>query len=381
MQGKLFEAIALLVGTIIGAGIFGIPYAVSKVGFAIGFFYILFLGTAVLITTLCYGEVILRTKETHQMVGYAQKYLGSLGKNILSFSLIFGIYGALLAYMIGIGDFANAILSPYFGGTPFLYAAIFFILGSLVIFFGLRVVAKFEKIMVLVLILVIILIFIFGISHVKFENLISFNKNYLFLPYGVILFAFTGATAVADMRKVLFRQETKLKKAIFFGHLIPFLIYSIFAFVVCGVTGQKTSEEAIIGLSDFLGQKIFTLGAILGILTMSTSFFTLGLVLKEIFIYDYKLNNVISWILTCFVPFLVFLLGLVSFIKVIAMVGAITGGLNGIVILLMYLKTKEKGEQKPAFSLNIPRLIIYILFLIFGLGILYQIYYLFLGKS
>jgi len=155
----------------------------------------------------------------------------------------------------------------------------------------------------------------------------------------------------------------------------------MFAFVVCGVAGQKTSEEAIIGLSNFLGQRIFILGAILGILTMSTSFLTLGLALKEIFIYDYKINDITAWILACFVPFILFLLGLTSFIKVISMVGTITGGLNGIIILLMYLKACERGEQKPAFSINLPRPIIYILCLIFGLGILYQIYYLFLIKN
>jgi amino acid permease len=375
MRSKLFGATAILIGTIIGAGIFGIPYVVSKAGFAVGVFYIFFLGLAVFITTLCYGEVILRTKEPYQMSGYAEKYLGTLGKRALSFSLIFGIYGALLAYMIGVGDFANALLSASLGGTPFLYTAIFFVLGSLIVFFGLKTVARFEKIMVLILILIVALIFVFGVANVRIENLTGFNAAYLFLPYGVILFAFTGATAVVDMRKTLAGEEKKLKKAIFIGHLIPLIVYLIFAFIVCGVAGKETSPEAIIGLSKFLGPKIFSLGALLGILTMSTSFLTLGLALKEIFMVDYKINKTTSWVLACFVPFIIFLLGLTSFIKIIGIVGAVTGGINGIIILLMYLKAKEKGEQTPAFSVKLPKSIIYISYLIFGLGILYQVYY------
>ncbi len=128
-----------------------------------------------------------------------------------------------------------------------------------------------------------------------------------------------------------------------------------------------------------MGPKVFVLGALLGILTMLTSFLTLGFALKEIFMLDYKINKITSWILACFVPFIIFLLGLTSFIKIIGIVGAITGGLNGIIILIMYQKAKEKGEQKPAFSVNLPKSIIYVLYLLFGLGILYQIYYSFLA--
>jgi len=55
------EAIALLVGTIIGAGIFGIPYVIAQAGFLTGLITLGVLGTAVIILYLYLGEVILRT--------------------------------------------------------------------------------------------------------------------------------------------------------------------------------------------------------------------------------------------------------------------------------------------------------------------------------
>jgi len=378
MKNKLFGAVSMLIGTVVGAGIFGIPYVVSRVGFATGFFYLLILGVVIFITTLCYAEVILRTREEHQMAGYAKRYLGKWGQRMISFSLVFGIYGALLAYMVGVGDFLRALLYDFLGGTPFLYTALFFILASIAVFFGLKIVIKIEKVMVVVLIMAAILIFIFGLPYVKMENLAGFDKMNLFLPYGVILFAFTGATALVDAKKTLLGEEKKLKKSILIAYIIVFVIYLAFSLVVCGISGKDTSPEAIIGLNSVLGDKIVVIGAILGILTMTTSFLALGLVLKEIFMCDYKFGRVLSWVYACFVPFIIFLLGLADFIKIIGMVGAITGGLQGILILMMYLKAKSKGNMEPIFSMKVPKFIIYLLCIMYGLGIIYEIYYLFL---
>lgn len=375
MNNKLFSAIAILVGTIVGAGIFGIPYAISKVGIIAGIIYLVVLGSFVLIITLGYGEVVLRTRGEHQMTGYAGKYLGVWGKRILSFTLISSIYGALLAYMIGVGDFLDTLLSRFFGGSPFFYSLVFFAVASLVVLAGLKTVASTERILVFILSLVVVLIGVLVSRYIRLENFSGLELNYLFLPYGIILFAFTGATAVVDMRKILFGEERKLKKAIIFGYLIPFVIYLAFTFFVVGVTGKATSEEAVRGLANSLGDGIAALGAILGILTMSTSFFILGLVLKEIYIYDYKIRKLSAWWWTIFIPFFVFILGLTGFIKVIGLVGAIVGGVDGIIILAMWQKAKKLGDQKPAFSFNLPKIIYYFLFLVFGLGVLYEIWF------
>lgn len=378
MKNKVFGAIAMLIGTVVGAGIFGIPYVVSRVGFTTGFFYLIILGIVIFITTLCYAEVILRTKKEHQMAGYAEKYLGKWGQRIISFSLVFGIYGALLAYMVGVGDFLHALLFNYLGGTPFLYTALFFILASIAVFSGLRIIIKIEKVMVAILIIAAFFIFVFGLPYVEMENLMGFDKMNLFLPYGVILFAFTGATVLADVKKILSGQERKLKKTILIAYVVVFILYLAFTFVVCGISGKDTSQEAIIGLNNVLGEEVFIVGALLGILTMTTSFLTLGLVLREIFMCDYKFGRTLSWVYACFVPFIIFLLGLADFIKIIGMVGAITGGLQGILILVMYLKAKKKGDMKPVFSIKVPKPIVYLFSIMYGLGILYEVYYLFL---
>src|SRR3989338_8875922 len=98
---KTLLASATLVGTIVGAGILAIPYVVAQSGFLVGFIITIVLGLSFLLLNLMTGEIILRTKKQHQLTGYAEKYLGSWGKRLMMFSMVFGTYGALTAYLIG----------------------------------------------------------------------------------------------------------------------------------------------------------------------------------------------------------------------------------------------------------------------------------------
>lgn len=377
MNRKIFSTIVIFTGTVVGAGIFGIPYVIAKVGFILGLIYLMLLGVVVTIILLAYGEVILRTKKFHQATGYAEKYLGKWGKLLMSFSLVAGIYGALLAYMIGVGDFLYTVLHGLFGGSPILYSAIFFAIASMAIMFGLGMILKIEKGMFILLFIVAIFIFVIGINKVDLNNLASLHLENIFLPFGVILFAFTGISAIPDMSRVLGEDKKLLKKSIVLGMFIVFVIYLLFTFIIVGVSGQNTSQEAIIGLKDILGAKIILIGAIFGILAMTTSFLTLGLALKEMYSQDYGLDKTLAWVLTCFVPFILFILGLSSFVEVLGIVGSITGGFSSILILAMYRRAKKRGDQEPEYLIKIPNFVIYILYIIFGLAVLYQVYYIF----
>ena len=102
-------AYASLIGTIIGAGVFGIPYVMSRSGILFSLFYFLILGGVALFLHLAFGEIVLRTKEKHRLIGYAQKYLGKKAKILITFSTLFGTIGALLAYIILGGDFLKII--------------------------------------------------------------------------------------------------------------------------------------------------------------------------------------------------------------------------------------------------------------------------------
>jgi amino acid permease len=73
---SFYIATALIITTVIGAGVFGIPYTVAKSGFGYGVLNLVVIGFFVTMMTLYMGEVVLRTKETRQFSGLAEKYMG-----------------------------------------------------------------------------------------------------------------------------------------------------------------------------------------------------------------------------------------------------------------------------------------------------------------
>lgn len=374
LDRPFWGATAIITGTAIGAGIFGMPYVFAKAGFLTGISYLIILGGVILLTTLCYGEVVLRTGEKHQLPGYANKYLGVWGKRISLIAIIFSIFGAMIAYTIEIGVFLNAILHPLFGGGPRVYSVIFYVLAAVAIYIGLKTVASLEKVMVGVLLFIITGLFIYGANRINGGNLVAFDYSHFFLPYGVILFAFGAATAVPDARLIMGRDPSKLHKAIITGLAIPFLVYFAFCLLVVGITGPETTQSAIIGLGLVLGPVVLLVGALFGILSMSTSFLSLGNVLKETFMFDFGLKKLLAWLIVMVIPLAIFFMDFLSFIEAIGFAGGMVGGIEGILMIMIYHKAKKKGDRKPEFSLKIPNFALYFMYLVFFGGIIYIVW-------
>lgn len=369
---ELYEAIATLVGVVIGAGVLGVPYVVQQAGLWVGLLDIVMIGIAILFINLFLGEIVLRTKGNHQLTGYANKYLGKWGKALMAFSMIFGIYGAMIAYLIGEGKALTAI----FGGTPLIWSLAYFAVVALIVHIGLKAVEESELFMSAAFIIVIVLICILAFGAIKIENLAGFDLTNIMVPYGVILFAFLGAVGIPEMKEELISNRKCLKKAIIIGSLIPLFVYLLFASVVVGASGSNITEVATIGLGSLLGEKMVILGNLFAIFAMATSFIALGLALQEMYNYDYKLSRKLSWALSCFVPLAAFLMlsffNMLSFVSVLGITGAVAGGLDGVLISMMFLKAKTAGDRKPEYVLNINKGWCVILAFLFILGIVHQ---------
>ncbi len=371
-------AATTLIGTIVGAGILAIPYVVSQSGFLIGFIVTVVLGLAFLLLNLMVGEIVLRTKQQQQLPGYIGKYLGKWGKQLMMFSLLLSIYGALTAYLIGEGE----TLHTLFGfGTPMAFSLIFFAVTFLIIYRGVKAAGKAELIFISLLLLVVVLIGIFSYKDIRAENLSTINISKFFIPYGVILFAFIGYPAIPEIQEVLEDEKKKMKKVIIIGSLLPIVLYVLFSLFVVGIVSLDNFEAlepnqriATIALSIYSSPMLGAFANLIAVLAMFTSFLTLGIALLEIYKYDYYLSNTKALLLTFSIPLLITLLKLSTFISVIAVTGAVAGGLEGILIILSYWKAKLLGERKPEYSLKSHKVLGTLLIVMFAFGIIYQIY-------
>jgi len=367
--------IATLSGTIIGVGLFALPYITLKVGFWVMCGYFLVLGALVILVHQFFGELALKTPDYKRLPGFAKIYLGNWGERIAYISAILGIFGAILAYLIVGGEFLTELLSPIFGGGNLFWTIIYFLAGAILIFFGIKAIAKVEFWGLILFFLVLILIFLRGRYLINIENLFppisnfKFQISNFFLPYGVILFSLWGAALIPEVEEMLGEKKKLLLKIIPVAILIPIIIYLFFIYLILGITGPQTTESALVGLKNFLGNRIVSLGFLFGLLTTFTSFIALGLTLKKVFWYDLKIGKNIAFAITCFIPLVLFLIGVKQFIPVISFVGATMLGIDGILILLMYHKKIKNQKSK------IKNLLVYPLILIFLGGIIYEIIY------
>jgi tyrosine-specific transport protein len=373
---KFFFALSVLVGTIVGAGIFGIPYVISKSGLIPGFFYFLILGSLVILIHLFFGEIILRTKKKHRLPGFAQRYLGDWGKILITISTFVGMVGASLSYIIIGGDFLKIVLSPFLNLSSFYFSLIFWLILSFFIFRGLKLIAPIELLMSATLIFIFFLIFGFALPKINYENFTLINLDNLFLPFGVIMFSLAGWVAMPAMIEILKKddEKKKIKKIVVAAIIFVVFLYALFAIITIGVSGKNITPEALQGLIPFLGQKIIILGALVGLLSIATSFLIVGNYLKNTFFYDYKIPRGISAFIAFGAPLILFLIGFRQFIEVIGAAGTIVGVLEGVVIILIFKRAKQLGDKQPEYSLKIPSILLYFLIVIFILGAVSQIF-------
>src|SRR3990167_2562386 len=77
INGRAIDSLGLLVGMIVGAGMFAIPYVVSRAGLLLGSIYLLLGVSVVAVLHTLYGEVVYVIKERHRLPGYARLCLGA----------------------------------------------------------------------------------------------------------------------------------------------------------------------------------------------------------------------------------------------------------------------------------------------------------------
>jgi len=365
---SFLKALAVFLGTVIGVGIFGLPFVALRAGFFIVLFYFLFIILITILVFFLYGEVILSTKEIHRLPGYVNEYLGEKWKKITFLVIAVGLMGALLAYLIIGGQFLSSFLNPYFGGDSTLYTILFFMLGAYLVFRGIKSISGVELFLLFLLFVILILFFIKAFPFIDIDNFKTFDLKYIVFPYGIILFSLWGSAVIPEIKEMVKGSKKELRRVIITGMIVVLIVYLSFIYVVLG-SSSTVSEDAISGLEKTLGTEIIKFGFIFGVITCFTSFITLALTLKKVFWYDFGFDKNLSWFLTCFPPLVLFLLGLRKFIDVISFTGAIALGLEGIIIVFLYkafLKRKFLKKMNP---------VLYFLVGIFILGIIFEIVY------
>ncbi len=198
---KFLHATAVLIGIMIGVGIYGIPFAFAKAGFWVGALWLVGLSVVMVLFNLLFAELTLSTPGTHQVVGYVSEWLGPWGRRGATLVNVLSIYGALLAFLIVAGEFLHNILSNVLTIDPQWYGILFALFWSLTWFVRVRTIAGLELVLIGIYTALIIGIAVVGFGHITWSNFSGWTPELWHLPYGVILFALTGLSKRYIARK------------------------------------------------------------------------------------------------------------------------------------------------------------------------------------
>ena len=356
---KEIYAIMLLMGTIIGAGIIGLPYAFQKSGFLFGLLNLIVLGIIITIMTIYVGELSTYWKGKHQLTGYVGKFVGKDWKEVALLFETFGIYTALIAYYIGIG----ISISNLTGIDPKIISTVFFLIASPFVYFGTKSVSKGEFFLMSIKIALVLFLFVELIPQIKLRNLATMNLKYILFPFGITLFSLLGYTVMPEVSQII--KKNQIKKVVLVSMVSAITIYLIFTL---GFVGAFNNVSQI--PSQNLNGNLAIIGDILIFLVLSTPYLALSLALRDVYYLDLNIRKNFSWLLACFVPFLLYLYLNMGFVNLLSISGTYAGGGLGILTMMAVLKSREKRKIKKS------KLPIYLSISIFLIGIVYETFYL-----
>jgi len=365
----------LLVGSIIGAGIFSLPYVFSKSGMVAGIIYLIVLGVSTFTIHLMYADTIARTSETHhRFPGYAKIYLGEYAGQLAGVVVFLANFLTLAVYLILSISFFS-LISPQF---PLYYKfLIFWILGSLTIFLKIERAAFFEILTTSLTIAVIIAVFLAGYFYgLPAANLKSIALNDLALPFSPTLFSLLGLGAIPALL-VYFREKNiafnKIKRVLLTATAIVIASYLLFVLGISRLSGT-VSEDAVSGLIGNVSPSILFFLGIFGVVSLLDSYMSVAFDTEKTMHYEWKLPKWLSKSFVVFLPPALYFLGFQNFLASIGVVGGILFSLWGIMTVLVWRKVSANGSPNQIIS-KIPNPVIYFLLAIFTAGIVYEIIY------
>ncbi len=343
----LRHATLAMIGTIIGAGLFGLPAMFREVGFWPG--TLLFWGvvTLVTLTHALFVEVILATPEKMRLTGYVKRWVGVGASRVTAVTYPLQVIGVNLIYLLFGGEFLAA-LARLIGLPDWLlgWQILFWLGGATTVFVGLKLVAKVEAAATWMLMGTLALSAVLVGFRINTTTLSEGNWSAFMVPYGVFLFSVSGMNVIAEVADMVQRRRTDVLRASLVGTLAAAVLSWVFGVAMAFTAGGTDRAPATLGA--LLPGGFAWLIPTIGFLAVATSYITTAQDLKASLHLDFRLPKVAAWSIALFVPLVLLLFFKTNALAALDVVGTLFTGMNGIFIALTALVV-AKLARRPAW--------------------------------
>ncbi|MGO2333769.1 tyrosine transporter TyrP [Providencia sp.] len=220
------------------------PIAAAGNGFMVSLAMLLGLWALMCYTALLLVEVYQHESHETGIGSVAERYLGSGGKFITGFSMMFLMYALTAAYVSGAGEIITSNLKSSFAIdlADWLGIVIFTVIGGGVVCFGTSSVDFINRILFAAKIVFLVMILALMMPHVEQQNLLSAPTEKILIlsaiPVFFTSFGFHGS--VPSIVKYMGGDVRKLRIIFIIGSSIPLVAYILWQIATLGSIGTTT---------------------------------------------------------------------------------------------------------------------------------------------
>ncbi len=264
-------AVFIIAGTCIGAGMLALPVTMASGGFLGSCAALVLFWSAMALTGLYVLEVNLYLPAESNFISMAKLTLGRMGEGVAWFTYLLLLYSLLAAYLSAGGDLVETALSAvarvninsWVRPLPWIAVA------STIVYFGARMVDRFNRFLFVGLILTYLLMVFFTIPSLHAAYLWEGKPLSLLVAFPILSTAFGYHVVIPSMRLYLAGHVKHLVKTIVLGSLISLLVYLFWDLVVFGTipVAGKLSLETV----QHSGQPTTAIASTLASLTQNHS--------------------------------------------------------------------------------------------------------------
>ena len=235
-RGNLLSGVFLIAGTCMGAGMLAIPLVTGISGFIPAMMINVLCWLFMMATGLLFLEVTLWMPDGSNVLSMSERFLGRGGKFLGGLFFLFLYYCLMISYIAGgapllseaVRNFLDLDLSISMG-----YLAYTAILAAIVLI-GAWFVDRVNWILMTGLIIAFLLLMVFGTSDIDPTLLLHKKWTFSFFAAPVLFSAYGFHNVIPSLSTYLRRNRRQLRMAVILGTTLPFIVYSVWQWLVIG---------------------------------------------------------------------------------------------------------------------------------------------------